>query len=110
MHGDHFKNSNFHNKPHGGNDNDDDANEDHVHSLSSIFPNTDNNPVEYVNNRDSNGRVVPIEAGLKVPRNEAARMEATDAESRRVISGKRSFKEDVDIFVREKAEETATTK
>jgi hypothetical protein len=86
--GDDFECPNIHNKPHGGNDTDDDANEDHVHCLSSIFPNTDNNPVENVYTRDSTGRVVSIEACLKVPQNEAAVVEATEAESRHVISGK----------------------
>ena len=87
---DDFECQNIHNKPHGGNDDDDDddANEDHVHCLSSIFPNTDNNPVEYVCTRDSTGRAVSIEACLKVPQNEAAAMEATDAKSRQIISGK----------------------
>ena len=34
----------------------------------------------------------------------------SDAESRHVISGKTSFKEDVDIGVKKSAEDTATTK
>ena len=98
--GDDFERPNIHSKPHGGND--DDANEDHVNCLSSIFPNTDDNPVEYVYTRDSSGRVVSIEARLKEPRNEAAvTMEATDAESRHdLLSGKPSFKADVDGCVK----------
>jgi hypothetical protein len=110
--GDHFKCPNIHNKLHGGNDNDDDdaKNEDHVHCLSSILPNTGNNPVEYVYTRDSTGRVVSMEACLKVPRKDAAVMEATVGKSRRVISWKPSFKENVDVCVNKSAEDTTTTK
>jgi hypothetical protein len=49
---DHYEHPNIHNESNGENDVDD-ANEDHVYCLSSMFPNTDNNPAEYVFTRDS---------------------------------------------------------
>ncbi len=110
--GDHFECPNIHNKPHVGNDNDyDDANEDHVCCfLSSIFPNTGNNLVEYVYTRDSTGRVVSMEACLKVPRKEAVVMEATVGKSCRAISWRRSFKDYMDVCFNKSGEDTATTK
>ncbi len=56
----------------------DDSDEDYVYCLSSIFPNTDDDPVEYVYTRDTTGRVVSMETHLKVPRNEEAVMETSD--------------------------------
>ena len=37
-------------------------------NLTTVFQNTDNNPIEYLYTRDSTGRVVSVECRLKVPR------------------------------------------
>jgi ABC-type Zn2+ transport system substrate-binding protein/surface adhesin len=37
-------------------------------TLSKVLPNSDDNPVEYIYTRDSTGRVLSVEARLKVPR------------------------------------------
>jgi hypothetical protein len=66
--------------------------------------------VEYVYTRDSTERVVSMEACLKVPRKEAAVTEATVGKSGCVVSGKPSFKENVDVCVNKSAEDTATMK
>ena len=46
--------------------------DDYVNCLSSIFPNTDDNPVEYVYTRDATGRVVSMVTRLKVTQNKVS--------------------------------------
>ncbi|KAI2502872.1 hypothetical protein MHU86_11619 [Fragilaria crotonensis] len=38
--------------------------------MAEVFPNTDDNPIEYIYTRDSTGRVISVDFRLKVPRNE----------------------------------------
>ena len=38
--------------------------------MAEVFPNTDDNPIEYIYTRDSTGRVISVDFCLKVPRNE----------------------------------------
>ena len=38
--------------------------------MAEVFPNTDDNPIEYIYARDSTGRVISVDFHLKVPRNE----------------------------------------
>lgn len=38
--------------------------------MAEVFPNTDDNPIEYIYARDSTGRVISVDFRLKVPRNE----------------------------------------
>ena len=47
--------------------------EDYYHGkvdMAEVFPNTDDNPIEYIYTRDSTGRVISVDFRLKVPRNE----------------------------------------
>ena len=87
--------------------NDDDdagANKDYVYRLSSIFPNTDDNPVEYVySSRDSTGRAVSLETCLKVPKHEEAVINTRDARSGRVIDVQFSLKKHAENLLEEEA-------
>jgi hypothetical protein len=38
--------------------------------MAEVFPNTDDNLIEYIYARDSTGRVISVDFHLKVPRNE----------------------------------------
>jgi GTPase SAR1 family protein len=64
----------------------------YVTCLSSIFPNTDDNPVEYIYTRDASGRVVDVVCRLKVPPNEEEFIHTANVESGRVINVQRRFK------------------
>jgi hypothetical protein len=86
----------------------DDSDEDYVYCLSSIFPNTDDDPVEYVYTRDATGRVVSMETRLKVPRNEEAVMETSDKSSR-VIHVELPFKKDAELSFKKPAEDNSRT-
>ena len=84
-----------------GGDDDDDADDDNVNCLSSIFPNTDDNPFQYVYTSELSDRVVSMETRLKPPRNMVNLMETRDAESGCVINVestiKKDDKDDVDL-------------
>ena len=60
--------TNHEGKPDDDSDNifDDDTKND----LLDIFPNTDDNPVEYIYTKDATGRVVAVESMFKVPQEE----------------------------------------
>jgi hypothetical protein len=89
-------------------DSDDDASNI---DLSDIFPNTDDNPIEYVYTRDKSGRVVTVDCRFKVPKHvpqdeellnnidrlvdsdvESNKTDMTDATSTTEASGRKNVK------------------
>ena len=42
-------------------DNDEDDDDDYVIDMTDLFPNSDDNPIEYIYHRDSTGRVIAVD-------------------------------------------------
>ena len=78
-------------------DDTDDEDNVNVYCLSTLFPNTDDNPIEYIYTRDTTGRgVVSFETRLKVPRDEIRIVETKDADTGEVLDVKFHFKDDIE--------------
>ena len=46
-------------------DNDEDDDDDYVIDMTDLFPNSDDNPIEYIYHRDSTGRVIAVDCRPK---------------------------------------------
>ena len=69
--------------------------------LSHVFPNSEDDPVEYLYTRNSSGRVVSVDTRFKVPRDQIVCVETRDAMSGEVLESIFRFKKDIAAYFTE---------
>ena len=82
-------------------DSDNVSDDDTKIDLADLFPNTDDNPVEYIYTKDATGRVVAVDSRFKVPR-EQIEVVVTYDEKGCVIDREYCFKAKADVPEKEK--------